>query len=337
MSDLRHTPKRRNRQAGLTLVEMMISVLIVSIAISAALTLGYTMMNSYRDQRRMALVERGARVSLAILSRSIRNASPGVPSGNVGDAVGCTSTGGIRVINSSVGPDQLEIIHASGGVLTSMRDDVPFTETDTALIVLNGAGFKAGDYALISNLDQGHLVAVTAVAQTGATWTLTTKAASGCGPAFPGGGYKPGALVMRAKIERFFVSTGPEVAGVPTLMVDPDGNGPLTPEPVAAGVEDMQVSVGVDANSDGTVVENGTSTDEWHYNNAADVAPPLPTATPWRALRITLVARSVEENTAKPTSTRPPLEDRTGAFAADQFRRRVLSATIEVRNHIGSP
>ncbi len=328
--------ERRPSQAGLTLVEMMIAVVIVSIAVSAALTLGYTMMNSYRNQRRMALVERGARVSLQILARSIRNSSPGVPSGNIQDIVGCTNNGGIRVINSTTGPDEIEIIHASGGVLTSAR--AAFQTTDNALVVLDGSGFRPGDYAIISDLDRGHLVAVTAVVDNGGTWTLTTIPASGCGiTVFPNGGYKPGALVMRAKIERFYISTGPEVGGTPTLMVDPDGNGPLNAEPVAEGVEDMQVAVAVDINSDGTVTENGTQTDEWFHNNPADAAPPGMLVTPWRALRITLVARSVNETTAKPTSTRPPVEDRNGAFAPDQFRRRVLSATVEVRNLQGSP
>lgn len=316
---------------------MMISVVIVSIAVSAALTLGYTMMNAYHNQRRMALVERGARVSLQILARSIRNASAAVPSGNVGDTVGCTTTGAIRVINNSTAPDEIEIIHASGGVVTSVRSSTAYTSSSTALVVLDGSKFRAGDYAIVSNLDQGHLVAVTAVAQTGTNeWTLTTNS-PGCGGAFPAGGYQPGSLVLRAKIERFYVSTGAEVAGVPTLMIDPDGNGPQVGEPVAQGVEDMQVAVGVDVNGDGTVTDNGNTADEWFYNAAGDAAPPLMSATPWRALRITFVARSVNETSQSATSTRPPLEDRAGAAAADQYRRRVLSATIEVRNLQGSP
>jgi len=322
----------------LTLIELMVSVVIVSIAVSAALTLGYTMMNSYHNQRRMALVERGARVSLQILARSIRNASAGVPSGNVGDSVGCTTTGAIRVINSSTAPDEIEIIHASGGVITSSR--AAYNSSDTSLVVLHGAEFRPGDYAIISDLNQGHLVQITAVTQTSAApdekWTLTTNN-PGCGGAFPTGGYKSGSLVLRAKIERFYVSTGPEVAGIPTLMVDPDGGGPLPPEPVAQGVEDMQIAVGVDVNGDGTVTDNGTTADEWYYNAAGDAAPPLMSAKPWRAIRITFVARSVNETSKKTTSTRPPVEDRAGATAADQYRRRVLSATIEVRNLTGSP
>lgn len=326
----------RSNQAGLTLVEMMVSVVIVSIAVSAALTLGYTMVNGYRNQRRMIMVERGARVSLEILARNIRNSSPGVPSGNIQDLVGCTNNGTIRVVNSTTGPDELEVIHASGGVVTSAR--AAFTTADNALVVLDGSKFRPGDYVIISNLDVGHILPVTAVAQTGNTWTLTTSTPSSCGiTVFPSGGYKPGATILRARIQRFFISTGPEVNNIPTLMVDPDGNGPLSAEPIAEGIEDMQVAVAVDVNGDGTVTEANSTTDEWYYNASGDATAPAMLVTPWRALRITLVARSVNETSDKPTSIRPTVEDRAGATSPDQFRRRVLSATVEVRNIQGSP
>ena len=145
------------------------------------------------------------------------------------------------------------------------------------------------------------------------------------------------ALVIRAKIALFTVESGAEVGNKPTLMMDPDGGGPDLPEPVAEGIEDMQIAVGVDSNGDGEVFENAGNPDEWHFNEAADPPPPPMTTNPWRALRVTMVARTMKEISNVDQYARPLVEDHDPGTGTDPFRRRVLTSTVEIRNIVGSP
>ena len=140
---------------------------------------------------------------------------------------------------------------------------------------------------------------------------------------------------MRFSVALFFCFA-PLPDGTPVLMLDPDDAGAAPPEPLAEGIEDLQVAVGVDVNSDGNLFENGTTGDEWFGNAAGDAAPPLPTVQRWRAIRVTLVARTIKETGNEPVSSRPAAEDR-GAGTADKYRRRVLSTVVDVRNFEASP
>ena len=62
-----------------------------------------------------------------------------------------------------------------------------------------------------------------------------------------------------------------------------------------------------------------------------------PTAGTYRAVRVTLVARSVGQLVGAGTvSTRPQIEDHA-AGTADNYRRRILRAMVEMRNTGVSP
>jgi prepilin-type N-terminal cleavage/methylation domain-containing protein len=331
------TPRRkRNPQAGMTLVEMMISLVILNIAVAAVLGMGTTMIDGYQENRRMVAVESSARGSLDIISDVVRNASPGVPSGDIADAVGCSTFGAVQVTNSDAGPDELAVIHASGGAFSSLR--AGFTSADNQITILDGTELASGDYLVVTNLDQGVLVQIDTLTDNGGDWTVTlTDAPSTTCPAivFPATNFVAGDLVVRARLSRFFVQV---IDTTPTLMMDPDGeDGPEAAEPLAQSVEDFQIAVGVDADEDGEVVEDGTSADEWHYNTSGDADPPAVNVTPWRAVRISVVARSMSESNIFASNLRPRVEDHPIATTPDVFRRRVLSATVEVRNLDGSP
>ena len=320
----------RRGEAGLTLVELMVAMVIVSIAISAALAVGFSMLDGYREQRRLSVVERAARISLEIMSGSVRAASPGVTTGAITDLVACSGFGSLEVINHTDAPDELKLIYASGWVITSLRSS--FDESSTELVVLDATGLRPGDRVLVSNFDQGHFVEITAINPhaEGASLAIDPPSAVPCGSgSFPASGYGPGALVMRAKMARYHVE---DTAIGPTLMLDPDDVGPDPAEPLAEGVEDVQIAYAVDVNGDGALFEDGSSTDEWFFNHPGDAAPPAMAISMPAALRLTLVARTTFETSDAPASTRPPLEDRAGAQAADPFRRRSLAATVEIRN-----
>jgi hypothetical protein len=207
------------------------------------------------------------------------------------------------------------------------------------LTVLDGSEFEAGDYVLVSDFTQGHLLQITSVVPLMGFSHLITGAPSGMCPIlqvpFPAGGYAMGSLVVRARISRFYVDTL-VVGGAPTLMMDPDGDGPAAAEPLAEGIEDLQIAVGVDVDGDDALFDDGSATDEWFYNVDGDGPPPAFTITPPRAYRVTVIARSVTESSVEKTSIRPAAEDRSAAAEPDVFRRRLLSATVEIRNLEGS-
>ena len=318
------------RQRGLTLVELMVAMTIVSIAMAAALAIGFSVLNGYRDQRKLSVVERAARISLEMISASIRSASPGVTTGQITDMVACTDFGALSVVNSTDAPDELKVVYASGWIMTSLRAD--FTEDSDTVVVLDAGDFAVGDRVLVTNFDQGHLVQIDAINAHAEGFALTIAAPStpGCADGtFPDNGYQPGALVIRARMARYYV----EETGIgPILMLDPDDTGPDPAEPLAEGIEDLQIVYAVDVNGDGELSEDGGTTDEWFFNNPGDSSPPPLATTMPSALRVTLVARTTFEVGRSSSSTRPAVEDRDEAEEADPFRRRSLAATVEIRN-----
>lgn len=332
------TSERQVGQRGVTLIELMVSLVITSIAIAAAFGIAYSMVDSHREHQRAMAVEQAARGSLDILSEALRSASPGVLSGKVEDLAGCSGDdGAIAVVNnlSGLGPDALGVIHASGGVLTWMTAtfDCSGGSCPGTMTVADASELSAGDFLIVTTFDQGYLLGVTDVS--GNTLTL----AGACTPTTPVS-FPPGSLVIRARISVFTVDT--TSYGVPMLMVDPDsGSGPAPPEPVAEGIEDLQIAVAYDTDGDGEISELGAAPgdDEWYYNVPGESAPmPMVAAPrPWRAVRVTVIARSTRESGGVAESFRPGAEDREAATTADVFKRRMLSTTVELRNLQGSP
>ncbi|HET7500573.1 MAG TPA: PilW family protein [Kofleriaceae bacterium] len=310
---------------GFTLVELMISLVVFSLVVTGLLSVAVSLSGGMREQRAAMSADAAAQLTLFAIADALRQASPGAASGRIIDAATCT-TDALTVTGSSTGPDQIDVIYATGGVVTSTR--AAYTAGTTSLAITDASQLAAGDYVVISNLQQGHLVKITAV--NGTTLTL----ASQCSPInLPSGGYPSGSLVIRAQHVAFSVGA---VDGVPTMMMDADASGPGVAEPFAEGIEDLQVALGVDANGDGAITEVGAAPgdDEWQGNVAGDAA----LTGPIRAIRLTVVSRATGALAGVATPfRRPAAEDRAAATTFDGFRRRVLRSTIETRNLSGSP
>jgi len=323
----------RRAQAGFTLVELMISLVLFSFAIAGVLAVAVSMSQGFREQRAAIGAEGAVRVPLDYITDALRQASPGAPSGNIQDAGTCSTTV-LAVTNNQTsltggitGWDKLEVIFASGAVVTSTR--AVYDTSSNSLAVNDASALVAGDYVVISNTGQGHLFKLTAVV--GNTLTLASPCGGYVAPA--GGLYSPGSLVIRAQHATFTIDA---VDGVPTLMMDPDSSGASVPEPLAEGVEDMQIAIGVDVNGDGQIQEVGAAAndDEWQGNFAGDSA----LVGPVRAVRVTMIARTTSGlvGNANPY-VRPAAEDHSVGVTFDKFRRRVLKSMIEIRNMGGSP
>jgi prepilin-type N-terminal cleavage/methylation domain-containing protein len=325
-------------ERGFTLVELMIALVIFSIAVAGILNVAVAMTQGIREQRQAVMAQDAVRSPLDYISDALRQSSPGVQDPTkVYDVNACT-VGAITVTNSQTASDTLDVIFATGGLVTATR--AAFTNGSTSLTVTPGTGtnFAVGDYVLVTNFSNGHLFQISAVAAN--TITVNTASCSGTSGFMGTYTYASGSLVIRAMHATFSVANDASNNNMPTLWMDPDGPavGTASPgEPLAEGIEDMQLVVAIDADASGGVTENTPSaaTDEFYYNNVSDAAP---TSTAYRLMRVTMIARTKDAQHGDLKSySKPASEDRTGASSADSYRRRILRTNIDLRNVTGSP
>ena len=320
-------PRRRRRrgQAGFTLVELMISLLLFSFVVAGVLAIAVAMATSYREQRVTIATETAARGALSFMSDALRGANPGARTGTLANLTNCGAPVMLDVDNEATGPDTLRMVFAYGGVVGALRtaystgDTVELIEDDDETF----EAFEDRDWIVITDGTTASLLRVTE-GDTGATLGVDGN----CDPAQP---YPAGSLVIRAMYAQFYVAA---LDGVPTLFLDPNPEvDDDDVEPIAEGVEDLQIALGYDATTDGlTETANGVG-DEWAYNASGELHPLAGTL---RAVRVSLVARSLTQVSGAASGGVPALEDRP-AGTADRYRRRVLSSTIELRNMEGSP
>lgn len=324
--------KRPCAQGGFTLVELMVALVIFTFAIAGILSVAVAMTRAYREQRTIIATENAARAPLDFIVDAIRQASPGVATGIISDASDptCSFAGSaVSMVDRTDGPDELTIVYASGGVVSTTHSALTSSSTSIALPAGHSAQFAAGDYVLVTNQTEGTLVKVTGISGDQLDVSID------CPSALPAAGYPAGSILVRAQRARFTVGTVDEL-GIPSLLVYP--NGSPDAEPVAEGVEDLQVALGVDVNGDGVLEGRATdihnTTDEWFGNAAGEIVP----AGPVRAVHVAIVARDTKPVAGPPTFYPPALVlNRPGSTMPDNYRRRLLGSTVEIRNLSGSP
>jgi prepilin-type N-terminal cleavage/methylation domain-containing protein len=337
---------RRRSQRGFTLIELMVSLVLFAFVTAGMLSVATTMARGFRQQEATITTESATRSTLDFLSEAVRTASPGVPALNITNAL--CGTQAIEVINNDttiVGKptthdsDRLTMVFPSGWIYTSLS--AAFTSTDLTMnLAHSGSQLAINDQVLITDFTQGHVMNVTGVAG-----NVISVTGNGCGTPVV---YGRGALVIRVKRAGFFVKMLPGDANnraVPALMMDPT---PDTPndgdeEPIAEGIEDLQVAVAIDdavtVDVGTTITEIGTgiNDDEWVGNFPGEVIPATLNTLTVRAIRISVIARNAREAPGINFYSIPALEDRATVVTNDAFRRRLLSTIIEVRNLGVSP
>ncbi len=334
-------------QRGFTLVELMISLVVFSFAIAGVLAVAVSMSQGYRDQRANTTAEGAARVPMDFLADAIRQSSPGAPTGVIYDATvaGCLGSAAVTVTDGSAtgsgAADGLDIIYASGATVTTLYDPtgagVTMSSGSLTLNVRDTTGFAVGDHIVLSNTQAGHYLAITAV--TGTTdGSLTVSSTCNTGTV-----YLPGSLVIRAQHALFYVDTTNNI-----LMMNPAPTGvwatdviSTANQPLADGIEDMQLALALDTtnNAGSAMTESATpGSDAWLYNVAGESTPAQGSGYALRAIRVTLIARTLSPLLGVTTAfTRPAAENHAAGTVTDNYRRRVLKTTAEVRNSGESP
>ena len=333
------TPTRRT-QAGFTLIELMVSLVIFAFAMAGVLAVAVSMTQGFRDQRNAITAQAAVRAPLDYIADALRQASPGVSTGviiDTYDSTTCAVTTPYAVQftdGGSTGTDTLDVIFASGAVVTSSLS--LYDGTANTLDVADASQFAPGDAIVLSNLAEGHVLRIASIS--GNTLTLVAPCST---PNLPAGGYPIGSLVIRAQHSVFTIGA---MDGIPTLEMTSyiydatAGSLQTIIEPLADEIEDLQVALGYDTNADGMATETvgSPATDEWQGNAAADGVVIPGGANVLHAVRISLVAREPAHPGTTTLYSRPALEDHT-AGAADHYPRRVLRTTVEIRNFGASP
>lgn len=233
----------------------------------------------------------------------------------------------MRVFNNTGpnGTDSLEIVFASGATVTSVGAG-GWTAGMGAMNLTDTSNLAVGDRLLITNGTQGHIVKILTIPAAGSITVSTGACTIATATA-----YNQGELVIRVLRARFYIGTFDGIT--PVLLMDPDGDGAATAEPLADYVEDMQIAAGVDESQDQTI-----DADEWGFSGAAGTPATFTLARDLRAIRITLISRApVGLPGTAANFRREAIEDHAAAVTLDTFRRRMLTSTVEVRNMSGSP
>lgn len=334
----------RRAQRGFTLIELMISLVIFSLAIASVLSVAVSMAQSFRQRRQLVHSEDNVRGAMDYISDAIRNAGPAIsPTGGVRDDKTCTViTGGISVTDSSTAPDVVTVVLPAGGVVTSIANTSSYTvNTSGSFSVTDATGLSIGDQLMITDLSNADIVTISNIS--GTTITVGT---SGCNLATCSGATTPPctstypalSLVIRVLRAKFSIDqTNASGFGSNVLLMDPDADGTSTAEPLAENVEDLQVALGYDTNSDSYVTSADNSGKPWVYDSTSNAT--VPVGATLRAVRISFVVKNGEalpQNGSTALFKRPAAEDHS-ASTTDWYPRRVLSSIVELRNYKGSP
>jgi prepilin-type N-terminal cleavage/methylation domain-containing protein len=337
--------RRRRAQRGFTMIELMVALTLFSLVTAGMLSVAVTMVTGFSDQEATISTEGASRATIDYLADALRNSSPGVQTGRITnlDSSLCQTDTLSMTQNTATVPfghtsDSLTVLYASGSVVTTSTSIFAGAGT---LNVIDGSQFEDDDYAVITNFTDGYFVHIEGHSAT----TLTVSSLS-CATPFTS--VAAGSTVIRARKATFSIGTmsSDAAANMPVLMMDGDAEGTrittATSEPFAEGVERLEIVIGHDTDGNGALgLETGVG-DEWVGNNASDAIPASlavtgTVASSVRAARISIVARSARELQGKNNFRLSAVEDAAQGAATDNFRRRTLTTSVEIRNLGGSP
>jgi type IV pilus assembly protein PilW len=318
----------RRPGAGLSLVELLVAIAIAALAIAGALTLCVKAHDVQVALDTQARLQETARYAMAIVEADLRmagfwgltsesarvTASPALsfPS-KCGGAGWITSASRfvdgannafLPVTNCApaaggarAGSDVLIVRRASAQRLTPQQPVVNAANRNRALIVSNHVGAR-----IFVPQDSGNAIP---------SGYATSDVA----------GEPPLADTRALSVNAYYVSVNSSVAnGYPalrrkTLITGPD----VSDEEIVAGIEDLQVQIGVDTNAD-------TNVDT--FVNPGGV----PTGAIPLSVHIWLRVRAQERDNAYRDDREVTYADRTVPGTGDAFRRLLVGKTIQLRN-----
>ena len=157
------TPGRASRESGLTMVEIMVSLVLVAIAAGFVFAIQTRTSQVLRDQSSIAEVQQTLRVATEHILRDLRLAGylakninlpvPGGPNPTkqggkcIADGAAIVATGPVSVDNSSSGPDILRLQYGDTSISARISEKGPSFHASTTAVD-SSAGFETGDIAI---------------------------------------------------------------------------------------------------------------------------------------------------------------------------------------------
>lgn len=325
-----HSPRRL--AAGLTLVEIMVALVLGAILLLGVMQIYLGTKTGYRTQEALSRLQENGRFAVEFLSRDLRMAGESGGCRNLGEVEPNIIANGVSfdfgssgyvygheagsgwtnpTSHTRVGNSDVLIVRRSSVVQTQLTGNMGAVNANIQ-ITANPQGFEAGDVLIISDCEAADIFKATNVSS-GGTVTIAHSQSNNSAN-FLSKAYDTEANLMRFEEKTYFI--GENADGHPALFrLELDG----TVTELVEGVEDMQVSYGLD-NSGDRRVDVYESADTM---SAADWSQVM-------AIRVDLLMRTREEVSPEETAYR--YNSTTVNNPGDLRLRRWFSTTVTLRN-----
>lgn len=300
--------------SGFTLIEILITMAVVSIIMVAVIAAFNIQQKSQVKQQLIAEVQQNARAAMYMIARDIRMTGFGLGDGEVTywEAIGESSYMAINIINGGANPDRIEVLYATP---VDLQNGCEVNALTTSLVniaedPLNVSGetcFVSGENVILTNGDHSSLLWLTDVQPQILGHDPDTGVNPPAGSVITAkGSYDVGSTVYKLRYVTYAING----AGTdnPTLRLDDtgpiDGDQLGSTDVIAEDIEDLQA---VYVFEDGDTASAYNDTDADTTNDYADI----------RAVKVNIVARTRVKNEN---------------FDGDGYGRRNLELELKIRN-----
>lgn len=338
--------RSNNKQAGFTLVELMIALAIGLFMTGVVATLYLNMRSSFRYQEEFGRLQESGRFAMEAISRDIRMAGYN-GCGSITDFAnvvngGATSPflnfaapiigyeGGVSTFPAAIvsagvvaGTDAIILLGVdSSSELVVQSHNPPSAQIDT-----NTHSIPAGEILLITDCSHSTVFQMTGPASatktnvvhntgTGSPGNCTKYLGASC-PSSKSYQYKPGASLLRIYSNAYFIapSSSGSSRSLWSMSMSGQTTGVSAAKELVAGVEGMQITYGIDTNAD----------------RAADQFMVASSVADWSKVvlvRVSLLVKSKSDNLASASKT----ESFNGTSVTDRRLQKVFTESVTVRN-----
>lgn len=328
---------RINGNRGFTLVEIFVTMAVVSVIMVAVISSFNVQQESQVKQQLISEVQQNARSAMYLLAWDVRMAGYALGEGKIqipdNDASVYKYIKAIEIYDNERSytdvpdgrrTDWVEILYADSTIKSNLIADMP--DPSAIWKVDDTVGFEDCDIVIISDAEHSTLMEITQVID-GHALQHNKASCSGLNPDWTGAefmankGWGIGAEVHRLRYMTYAIQN--ENTANPWLGVDNNGKlGAAGSEYVfqryVEDIEDLQ-AVYIFEDEDEASFYDDTDGDD--TNDFDDI----------RAARITIVARTRAENKGFGYNKRPQIENGV-AGSSDRYGRRILSLELKIRN-----
>ncbi len=333
---------------GFTLVELMVAMVLAGMVVAAAFHIQSTYQRALHRQDQITRMQQTLQVTKRMMARVIRGAGGGL-SANISTVCGGLHKVGPFVLHNrnsfgatdttnggqDTDPDWFEVMGVDQNRSATTSRSFPVTSQEKP--TNESWKFRPGDLFVVQNDHGGCLLAVSKITNKFIQHRSTGTQLARC--------FNQGASMQwcRNNLGTNTLPAGTRLLnlGGATAAFRIDDSDPKRPllmmasgaaggdpnqynwQPVAEGVEDMQIAVQLDTSDPPDALG-----DQWVNSRDLTAAETARV----RAVRLTLVVRSTSEIPGWRQGRRPGYEDRPAAATRDGYTRRVVSTVIKVRN-----